>query len=162
MSTRQRSTNGTTSMRGPRFGARMARALAASSVLIALAGGTSAQSAWTQEKGDTLLQFSFQRIASYDKLFQDTGPDFILGREITLHGGTKPFCLVPSKGFGMGWDMHAPKTGLVASFRKKGGAVEVTLERRVDFYLLLLAYHNLASSWLSSLWPGPDPSPPVI
>ena len=43
-----------------------------------------------------------------------------------------------------------------------GSAVEVTLERRVDFYLLLLAYHNLASSWLSSLWPGPDPTPPVI
>ena len=86
----------------------------------------------------------------------------LLSREVTLHGGTKPFRLVPSKGFGMGWDLHAPKTGLVARFRKKGGAVEVTLERRVDFYLLLLAYHNLASSWFCSLWPGPDPTPPVI
>ena len=83
-------------------------------------------------------------------------------REITIHGGGKPFRLVPCKGFGMGWDLHAPKTGLVASFRKKGGAVEVTLERRVDFYLLLLAYHNLASAWLSSLLPGPDPSPPIM
>ena len=86
----------------------------------------------------------------------------MLGREITLHGGGKPFRLVPCKGFGIGWDLHAPKTGLVASFRKAGGGVDVTLERRVDFYLLLLAYHNIASGWLSSLLPGPDPTPPVI
>ena len=86
----------------------------------------------------------------------------LFGREITLHGGTKPFRLVPSKAFGRGWELHAPKTGLVATFEKKGGAVEVTLERRVDFYLLLLAYHNIASAWLSSIWPGPDPSPPIM
>ncbi|MDF1797944.1 MAG: hypothetical protein P1V81_02110 [Planctomycetota bacterium] len=86
----------------------------------------------------------------------------LIRREVTLHGGTKPFRLVPCKGFGLGWDLHAPKTGLVASFRKKGGKVEVTLQRKVDFYLLLLAYHNLASSWFSSIWPGPDPTPPIM
>ena len=86
----------------------------------------------------------------------------VFGREVTLHGGTKPFRLVPTKAFGMGWELHAPKTGLVATFKKRGRAVEITLERRVDFYLLLLAYHNLASSWLCSIWPGPDPTPPIM
>jgi len=86
----------------------------------------------------------------------------MLGREISLHGGNKPFRLVPTKSFGSGWEMHAPKTGLVATLKKKGGTIEVTLERRVDFYLLLLAFHNIATAWTSSIWPGPDPTPPVI
>ena len=86
----------------------------------------------------------------------------MLGREISLHGGNKPFRLVPTKSFGTGWELHAPKTGLVATFSKRGRTIEVTLERRVDFYLLLLAFHNIASAWISSIWPGPDPTPPVI
>lgn len=86
----------------------------------------------------------------------------LFGREISLHGGNKPFRLVPTKSFGSGWELHAPKTGHVATFMKKGGKIEVTLERRVDFYLLLLAFHNIASAWTSSIWPGPDPTPPVI
>ena len=86
----------------------------------------------------------------------------IFGREISIHNGSKPFRLVPIKAFGMGWELHAPKTGLVARFSKRGSTIEVTLERRVDFYLVLLAFHNIASGWISSIWPGPDPTPPIM
>lgn len=86
----------------------------------------------------------------------------LFGREISLHNGNKPFRLVPSKAFGSGWELHAPKTGLTATIKKKGGAIEIELERRVDFFLLLLAFHNVATAWLLSVLPGPDPTPPVI
>ena len=86
----------------------------------------------------------------------------VLGREITLHNGTKPFRLIPTKAFGMGWELHAPKTGLVATFKKKGRAVEIHLDRRVDFFLLLLSFHNIGSAWLTSISPGPDPTPPIM
>lgn len=86
----------------------------------------------------------------------------LIGREVTLHNGTKPFRLVPTKAFGTGWELHAPKTGLVATFIKRGSTVEVRLERRVDFFLLLLAFHNIATAWLKSVWPGPDPTPPIM
>jgi hypothetical protein len=86
----------------------------------------------------------------------------LLAREVTLHGGQKPYRMTPSKGFGVGWDLHAPKTGIVADFRKKDGAVQVTLHRRVDFYLLLLAYHTICTSWTSSLLKGQEPTPPIM
>lgn len=86
----------------------------------------------------------------------------IIGREISLHNGTKPFRLIPSKTFGPGWELHAPKTGLTATFKKVSGGIEIGLERRVDFFLLLLAFHNVATARLASIWPGPDPTPPVI
>ncbi|MFT4710631.1 MAG: hypothetical protein ACI9D0_001493 [Bacteroidia bacterium] len=86
----------------------------------------------------------------------------LMAREVTLHGGQKPYRVTPSRTFGIGWDMHAPKTGLVAEFRKKGNTVEVTLHRRVDFFLLLLAYHTICTSWMSSLLSGPEPTPPIM
>jgi hypothetical protein len=86
----------------------------------------------------------------------------LLAREVTLHGGQKPYRLTPSKGFGAGWDMHAPKTGLIAEFRKQGGAIQITLHRRADFFLLLLAYHTICTSWCSSIPSGPDPTPPIM
>ena len=86
----------------------------------------------------------------------------LFAREVTLHGGQKPYRMTPSKSFGSGWDMHAPKTGLVAEFRKKGSTIQVTLHRRVDFFLLLLAYHNICNSWGTSILPGPEPTPPIM
>ncbi len=59
------------------------RLAAASGALLLAAPQLQAQGAWTRAEGETYLQFSLQRIGPYDEVFQDHGPDFIPGRELT-------------------------------------------------------------------------------
>ena len=68
-------------MRSTPFSKFVIRTFAGLSVLAS--GQALAQSAWTRPAGETLLQFSIERIGPYDEVFQDHGPDFVPGREIT-------------------------------------------------------------------------------
>jgi hypothetical protein len=51
-------------------------------VLLILSTPAWAGSAWTREDGETFVQFSVYSIDTYHRLYRDTGPDFITGREI--------------------------------------------------------------------------------
>ena len=77
-----------------------------------------------------------------------------IGRVIDLSTGTRPMRLLPLPGFGIGWALHAPKTGQMAQVHL-GRSSRVDVFRRMDFEVVLFALFLGYLSRMESWWPGP-------
>lgn len=133
------------------------------------AKGLISEGVYTPEKGEVLtIRRDPGLLRSQFSLWTD-GPEWlgsslrwnVVQREVVLHTGSRPLRLLPSQGFGCGWNLVAPKTGLMASVR--GGFLSrkrsLAVYRRLDFELLVFAYFLGSMIFRESLLPGPSTEP---
>lgn len=74
-------------------------------------------------------------------------------RQIDLWTGSKPFRIVPARGFRRGWRMIATKTGESASIRLGFGSAEIKQHRKVNFELMLFAHFLGSLTPYECFWP---------
>jgi hypothetical protein len=79
-------------------------------------------------------------------------------REIQLHAGSRPLRILPVPGLKAGWQLVAPKTGIMGAIRlaplRRRARIEIY--RRLEFELVVFAYFLGSQIAWESIWPGPD------
>lgn len=74
-------------------------------------------------------------------------------RQIDMLTGSKPYRIVPARGFSRGWRVIATKTGEAVSIRLGLGSTEIQQLRKINFELVLFAHFLGSLTPWECFWP---------